>query len=59
MNDNKSKPEISSPSALQTEVLIPKEAIRDQAYHLILEATDNGSPALTRYQRVIITVKER
>ena len=59
MNDNKHKLEISSPVALQTEVLIPKDAIRDEAYHLILEATDNGSPALTRYQRVIITVKER
>jgi hypothetical protein len=59
MNDNVSKPEISSPAALQTEVLIPKDAIRDQSYHLILEATDNGSPALTSYQRVIITVKER
>jgi hypothetical protein len=59
MNDNKHKPEISSPADLQTEVLIPKDAIRDEVYHLILEATDNGSPALTRYQRVIITVKER
>jgi len=59
MNDNKNKPEIANPASLQAEVLIPKDAIRDQAYHLILEATDNGSPALTRYQRVIITVKER
>jgi hypothetical protein len=25
--------------------------------HIILEVTDNGSPKLTRYQRVIVTVK--
>jgi hypothetical protein len=25
--------------------------------HIILEATDSGAPALTRYQRVIVTVQ--
>jgi hypothetical protein len=59
MQDQKGKLEISSPNSLQTELLIPKDAQRDQSFHLIFEATDNGSPALTRYQRVIITVKER
>ena len=59
MNDNKARLEIFSPAALETEVMIPKDAILDHTYHIILEATDNGSPALTRYQRVIITVKER
>lgn len=59
LSESKNKLEISNPTSLQTEVMIPKDAIPDQAYHLILEATDNGTPALTRYQRVIITVKER
>jgi hypothetical protein len=59
MNNNKNKPEISNSTSLQAEVLIPKDAILNQVYHLILEATDKGSPALTSYQRVIITVKER
>lgn len=35
---------------------IPADAQPGQTIHLILEATDNGSPALTHYQRVVITV---
>ncbi len=41
----------------QVKVLIPKDAVAGQTIHVILEATDNGSPSLTAYQRVIITVK--
>jgi hypothetical protein len=48
---------ISNPNSLQTEILIPKNAATGQTIHLIFEATDNGTPSLTRYQRVIITVK--
>jgi hypothetical protein len=48
---------ISNPGTLQTQVLVPKEAVPGQTIHVILEATDNGSPALARYQRVIITVR--
>jgi hypothetical protein len=47
---------ISNPGDLKTEVLIPKDA--SQTIHLILEATDNGTPALTSYQRIIIKVRE-
>ncbi|HEY0656257.1 MAG TPA: nucleoside hydrolase-like domain-containing protein [Chryseosolibacter sp.] len=46
-----------NPSALATEVSIPADAAPGQTIHCILEATDNGSTPLTRYQRVIITVK--
>jgi hypothetical protein len=49
---------ISKPDGLQTEIQIPKEAEAGQTIHLILEATDNGTPSLTKYQRVIITVKK-
>ncbi len=35
---------------------IPVDATVGQTIHLILEVTDAGSPALTRYQRVIATV---
>ncbi|HEV7347660.1 DUF1593 domain-containing protein [Telluribacter sp.] len=49
---------ISNPTSVQTEVLIPKDALGGQTIHLILEATDDGTPSLTRYQRVIITVKK-
>lgn len=48
---------ISSPASSQTQILIPNDAAEGQTIHLILEATDNGMPALTRYQRVIITVR--
>lgn len=51
------KVNIADPDALQTQVEIPKDAVSGQTIHMILEATDNGSPSLTRYQRVIITVR--
>jgi len=50
---------ISNPTSVQTEILIPKDAEGGQTIHLILEATDNGTPSLTRYQRIIITVKNK
>lgn len=50
---------ILNPTSMQTQVLIPNDATGGQTIHLILEATDQGTPALTRYQRVIITIKER
>jgi Protein of unknown function (DUF1593) len=48
---------ISNPGDLKTEVTIPKDAVAGQTIHLILEATDNGTPSLTSYQRVIVTVR--
>jgi len=47
---------ISSPTTLATSVQVPADATAGQTIHLILEATDNGTPALTHYQRVIITL---
>lgn len=51
--------DISNPTSMQTRVQIPSDATAGQTIHLILEATDNGTPALTRYQRIIITVKNK
>jgi hypothetical protein len=48
---------ILNPGSLQTKIIIPKDAVAGQTIHVVLEATDNGVPALTRYQRVIITVR--
>ncbi|MPR32436.1 nucleoside hydrolase-like domain-containing protein [Salmonirosea aquatica] len=48
---------ILNPESLQTEIQIPKDAIGGQTIHLIIEATDQGTPALTRYQRVIVTIR--
>jgi hypothetical protein len=39
------------------EVTIPASAKSGDTIHIIVEAEDNGSPALTRYQRVVFTVK--
>jgi hypothetical protein len=36
--------------------VVPADAAAGQTIHIILEATDNGVPAMTRYQRVILTV---
>ncbi|SDM24736.1 Protein of unknown function [Catalinimonas alkaloidigena] len=45
------------PEQTQAAVTVPADAKPGQTIHLILEGTDGGSPALTRYQRVIVTVK--
>jgi hypothetical protein len=50
---------ISNASAEQCRVTIPSDAKAGQTIHLILEATDDGTPTLTRYQRVIVTVREK
>jgi hypothetical protein len=42
----------------QVQVLIPEDAKGGETIHIILEATDSGTPQLTRYQRVIITVRK-
>ena len=37
-------------------VTVPARAEAGQQIHLVVEGTDTGSPALTRYQRVVLTV---
>ena len=46
----------SDPAALTTTFRVPDDAGVGQTIHVILEATDNGTPPLTRYQRVIIRI---
>lgn len=46
----------SNPTSLATSIQVPTDATAGQTIHLILEATDNGTPALTRYQRVVVSV---
>src|SRR6185369_619815 len=41
----------------QCRVTIPKTAKAGETIHLILEASDTGTPTLTRYQRVVMTVR--
>jgi hypothetical protein len=47
---------IASPASLATSVQVPNDAAAGQTIHLVLEATDDGRPALTRYRRVVVTV---
>ncbi|MDF2157234.1 nucleoside hydrolase-like domain-containing protein [Algoriphagus sp. CAU 1675] len=51
------KAEISRPEGKSIELILPKDTKPGQEIHLIVAATDSGSPALTSYQRVIIRVK--
>lgn len=46
----------SNPTALATSVQVPTDAAQGQTIQLVLEATDNGTPALTCYHRVLVTV---
>ena len=48
--------ELSSDTGTSTSLLIPEDAAPGQTIHVILEAKDNGTPVMTKYQRVIITV---
>jgi hypothetical protein len=47
---------IADPAALTTSVQVPTDAVAGQTIQLVLEGTDDGKPALTRYQRVVVTV---
>jgi hypothetical protein len=51
----KSEVDIKNPVNSRTTVTFPKEAKADETIHLICQVTDQGSPVLTNYQRVIIT----
>ena len=56
---------LSTPDTLSTSFevpansVIPVNAVPGQTIHLILEVTDNGTPAMKSYQRVVVTVSAR
>jgi cellulose-binding protein len=43
-------------SGTRTSVTVPADAAAGQTIHVIAEATDDGAPALTRYERFVVTV---
>lgn len=47
---------LSHPTALTTHLRIPDDAMPGQTIQLVLEATDSGTPALTRYLRVVVAL---
>ena len=46
----------SSPDALTTTFQVPADASPGQTIHALIQVADNGSPALTSFQRVVVTV---
>lgn len=51
------KIDIEHPTHQQTFFTIPKDAKRGETIHVVCEVADSGTPQLTRYQRVIISIK--
>lgn len=47
----------SDQAALSTTFRVPNDARPGHTIHVILEATDNGTPPLTRYQRLIVRIQ--
>jgi hypothetical protein len=47
---------LSDPTSLATSLRVPVDAVAGQSIQLVLEATDDGTPALTRYGRVVVSV---
>ena len=50
---------LTNPESLSTALVVPNDARPVQTIHLVLEVSDGGSPVLTRYQRVVLTVGKR
>jgi hypothetical protein len=49
--------EITNADKATASFTVPADAKTGQTIHIILKVKDNGTPSLTRYQRVIVTVK--
>ena len=49
--------EISNPQKQKASFTVPKNAGEGETIHIICEVTDHGTPRLTRYQRVIISIE--
>jgi hypothetical protein len=47
----------SSESSSVISFRVPNDATSSQSIHIVLEGTDNGTPPLTRYRRVVIQLK--
>lgn len=48
---------VAEPDQFKTWLTVPDDALAGSTIHLILEVTDGGSPSLTSYQRVVVTVE--
>lgn len=48
--------EINDANSQRASLTVPADAGEGETIHVIIEVTDNGTPALTRYQRVIVEI---
>ena len=48
---------INNANSLNAVMLMPTDAVRGQTVNLILQVTNDGTPPLTRYQRVVVTCR--
>ena len=48
---------VKEPNMGETSFTVPADAKTSETIHLILEVSDSGTPMLTRYQRVVVTVE--
>ena len=48
---------IENPAAQETSFTVPADAKKGHSIHIVCEVKDNGTPQLTRYQRVIVNVE--
>ena len=48
---------VDAPDQTTVSLVVPADAIEGQTLHIVCEVTDNGAPQLTRYQRVVLTVR--
>ncbi len=49
--------QLPSVTGFKARLRIPGDAKPGQSIHMVLEVTDDGSPRLTRYERVVVTVE--
>ena len=55
----KGRAKINDADKPQASVIIPEKAKEGQTLHIILEVKDSGTPQLTRYARIVVTVSNR
>jgi hypothetical protein len=50
--------QLERPDQLQASFTVPRDAAVGETIHVIVEVTDDGSPPLTRYRRVVAEVRQ-
>ena len=48
---------IENANSRDASFIVPKNFLKPGTMHIILAVTDRGEPALTRYQRMVVTIQ--